>query len=239
MKKSAIIAVMALFALIALTGCLKKGPASTNAPDSGNNQPASGQPEQNAEKKEKNDIVSSIKELMDRGDALQCTWRDNEEKSEINGELFISGKKMKNTVTFKNLEKNGNDDAQMPDEFQSFMVSDGNWFYVWGTMPGMQKGTKYDISKLEQPDQEGSQGLNKQDLEKKMNYSCKPWSVDDSYFTLPAGVEFTDETQEIQDLQKSVQNIDTQKLKESTCALCDKAPTAEARESCRKGAKCD
>jgi hypothetical protein len=223
-KKIFVLVAMAALALAA-TGCGKKQNANdqnTNNQNVNNEQSGTGE----------ETFLGSLKDLMDGGKSLKCTWKSNEEdKNEIDGTLYIQGKKFRQDVSFNNT---GGEEGGLKMEFHA--ISDGEWAYTWNSnVP--DKGSKMKLSELEKGKAETTNGA-LVDTAKQNNYTCLPWTVDDSEFVPPAGMVFEDITAEAQDFQENA-SANAEAAKKMICDACEKAPEGAAKDQCRANAKCE
>lgn len=73
----------------------------------------------------------------------------------------------------------------------SHMITDGKTAYVWTS--AMAQGMSMSFSSMSSMSaQAQAHGSSAPDPAAKANYSCNPWSVDQSEFTLPTNITFTD-----------------------------------------------
>ncbi len=119
----------------------------------------------------------SLKDLLTGGGAKKCTFEYKEANSK--GSVYIANSKMRG-------------DFQAPTNGQtinSHMIVDGTNAYIW--MDNQTQGFKMSWDSVaNQPTQ--SRDQNSIDINKKVNYKCDSWSVDNSQFSLPKGIEFKD-----------------------------------------------
>jgi hypothetical protein len=233
MKKKIFVLALLVFALSLTTGCFNQQASSPqqntqqeqtqNAPVSSDDQAA-----QTNEPKEES-FLGSLKDLMNSGVAKKCTWTSGNSKN-INGTLWISGKKFSQEVNITDDSVNAEDKLK---NYQMSMISDGTWAYTWNTiMPG--KGNKMNLAELEKTAPKDTANSDKVDLEKKTDYKCLPWVVDEAKFALPADITFTDTTEDIKDMQSGATTTNT-----SACDICDRLPDAGAKATCKKSLKCE
>lgn len=124
--------------------------------------------------------------LMSMGKDLQCTFAyATEGKAPSKGTMYISGKKMRGH--FDN-EINGKASTM-------HMIQDGTYMYIWGSE--LPEGIKMMVPQLT-PGATGdtptaNTGANQYfDANQQVDFSCNPWSVDESQFVPPANVMFRD-----------------------------------------------
>lgn len=125
--------------------------------------------------------MQSLKDLITKGTAMSCAF--TEENTQ--GNLYIAGGKVRGD--FESTE-NGT-------TTKSHIIDMDNTSYIW--MEGQKTGfkTSFNPSATSAPGAtaEPSTGANTGfDANKSMDYKCGSWSVDNSFFTLPSGVTFSD-----------------------------------------------
>ena len=150
---------------------------------------------------------SSLRDLITLGKNQKCvvaTSTTNEDgvKTDTVGTIYISGKKVAQEVSVissdkKTLNVNMN------------MISDGEFMYSWNTESKTQ-GMKI---KITDPSDGGVQNTNGQsgnvDLDNKVDMKCSGWTVDNSKFTIPTDVKFTDLSEMIKNIPTMPANIPT------------------------------
>lgn len=136
-------------------------------------------------------MQNTLKGLLGMGQSQTCTYSVGEGMG--TGTVYISGGKM-SMVT---MVKAGNADVT------SHMIMDGKTSYSW--MDGQKTGYKMDFASMQGNTMKGdvnNSGQANIDPNKQFDFKCSRWSVDNSKFALPTGVEFTDMTKMMQDMQK-------------------------------------
>ncbi|MDO8497428.1 MAG: hypothetical protein Q7S61_02680 [bacterium] len=172
---------------------------------------------------EKTGGPKSIKDLFSLGTAQQCTFKDTAENG---GTVYVSGGKMRGDFTTVSGNKT----------IQSHMIRDDKTSYVW--MEGETMGYKMSVESTNQTSPQGGT-TNTQgsiDLDKKADYSCKPWVVSESMFQMPSNVQFTDLNAM---MQQSPPQGGTQDMKSIQCAACDTVPELTPRAQCRAALSCN
>lgn len=182
---------------------------------------------QNSDKSITDTIKGTFDQLITGGKSLRCTFSENTESTKNESVLFVSGKKVSLEGTTVDEEKN---------EDKFYMISDGDWAYVWGTQLNTGIKMKYsDFNKDENGVSNGnSLGQNIFQSLKGTNYNCKPWVVDNSKFVPPSNIEFKDLSAMMEGIQQQ-----TDKLKEEYCQNCAKLDTEEQIQSCKEGLNCE
>lgn len=127
---------------------------------------------------QKQNQTTSLLELLSKGGNQRCTFTTSTEKGMTEGTVYVSGEKMrgdiKTTVDGKTEEIS--------------MIRDGDTNYMWGT--SLKMGIKMTISldEFASSDQAGQFVSPDQ----KFDYNCAPWTTDNSLFTPPSNVKFTE-----------------------------------------------
>jgi hypothetical protein len=83
--------------------------------------------------------------------------------------------------------------------------------------------------------QSPSQAVN---MSQKSNYSCNPWSVDQSKFTVPTTVTFTDYSAMMQGVGAGANPGTSMQGSQSECSQCNQIPAGAARTQCLTALKC-
>lgn len=130
-----------------------------------------------AEESASAEFNGSMKELVARGGDYMCTFTQTTDVADSSGTVYISGERLRGD--FKSHEKVSDTDVE------SHMIRDGGFAYVWSS--AMPTGFKMVVDDSASTDS-NSTGF---DYNQQLDYSCNSWTVDESQFSLPAGVEFT------------------------------------------------
>lgn len=168
-------------------------------------------------------FTGSAKDLIARGEKLECTFSYDSESADTSGTMFFADGKMRGNFL---METTG----QQP--VTSSIIQDGTNMYSW--IDGMTTGTKVALATLE--DAAASANLNvnasvdTETLDQDYNFSCDSWRPDTTVFTPPSDVTFTD-------FSATVQSI-TNQGNVNACSACDLVPDATAKEECRTQLGC-
>jgi hypothetical protein len=115
---------------------------------------------------------SSLKNLVAQGNQ-QCTYQDGQTSGTVytsNGKARMDFTSVANGVSMS-----------------SHSIIDSDTYYAW--VDGQTTGFKISINQTAQ----GSVGSNQNvDVNRTMDYNCSSWSPDNSKFSLPTGITFTD-----------------------------------------------
>ncbi len=121
----------------------------------------------------------SMKDLLARGGSHKCTFSQEVDNSKSTGTVYISGKKMRGD--FATLETTTNMNME------SHMISDGEFAYVWSA--AMPMGMKMKIDMGTESPENVSQGM---DYDQKLDYSCEAWVADETKFSVPTEIKFSE-----------------------------------------------
>jgi len=127
----------------------------------------------------RNAITGTILSLIQGGKTIACTITYPNDKG--TGTIYVgSDKKFAGDFNMK-----GTDNANVV----AHMVSDGTYVYIWSA--AMPMGIKMSLvaARNAAGNTQTNQSVN---LNQNVNMQCNPWTVDESKFTLPTNVNFTD-----------------------------------------------
>lgn len=127
----------------------------------------------------------SIKSLLASGKNVSCNISMPDQQG--SGKVFVSGTKVRGDFT---MQVDGK-------ELSSHMVSDGAYIYVWTDTSN--QGTKF---KTDTKAPTASNQPQTTDLDKEVDLNCSNWSLDNSKFTVPGNIQFSDLSQ-MMNLQSS------------------------------------
>lgn len=171
----------------------------------------------------------TLKDLILSGKNYNCTYNMTDEGgNKLEGEVFVASSGNKLSGQFTNIQPDGTTTV-------SNMISDGEYTYTW--TPDTNKGYKIKIN----PEDNSLYGTgdntqNDQAVNENQNidYNCHAWVVDNSKFTPPTNVEFTDTSEMMQKAQEA-----QEKAKDSIdCSVCDQVPAGSARDQCLSNLGC-
>ena len=167
-----------------------------------------------AKKETSQPFSGSIMDLLKLGRSAKCVLVAKTGADITTGTTYITGNKARSDYEMK-----GQDNKTIKGHY----ISDGTWMYTWTeTTPAQAIKMKLDQIPNAQP--EASAGAAKvSDLQDKMDYNCYPWVVDQSLFNPPAGVNFIDYSQLLNQLQNIGQGQNTLPSagNSAMCAQCD------------------
>lgn len=169
-----------------LTACTAQ-PANTGGTPTGTPSPSV---------KQEQTLTSSLRELIAKGSSLQCKYAftDPDTKVETKGTMYVSGSKFAQEVEISDTSK------KTPLNTKMSMISDGSVVYTWDP-DKKDAGMKIPVEKSAN-DKTKSNNTNV-DLDKKIEMNCSPWASDQSKFTIPSDIKFTD----LSELMKNIPNL--------------------------------
>lgn len=185
MKKSVVISIIGL--LVVLGGGVAAYTLFSTGQDSANQTTNSSLSSSDSPTVEQ----ASIEDLLTRNASLKCTYSVNEENVVNKGTAYFSGSKnmygeFVSTVDGKDM--------------LTYIVRNGDTQYVW--VKDETVGFKNDVSTSnKETQQQTSQQI---DPEKKYEFSCVNWEKDESLFTPPSSVTFTDIGEQSRQIQEAM-----------------------------------
>ncbi len=160
----------------------------------------------------------SLRELMRMTTNQTCTFKD--EMQNI-GTVYTGGGKFR--ADFSSTSNGVT--------MNTHMISDASTVYFW--FDGNDKGFKMNIAEIDKTS--GSDSTNSVDVDKTIDYTCKPWGVDQSKFALP-DISFDDFSAMMQAVP-AVPNGNTGDITSMQCSACNNLP-ADAAKECRAALNC-
>ena len=151
---------------------------------------------------EARDGTTSLRDLMLRGESVECTFTIAEDDGTIGtGVGYFS-------------EEQARVDSELVDadgfSYEVSYIFSDDRVYTWGTM---LDGQQFAVSMLVDDEHELDVLAEEDDdmlgIDDEIEYSCQPWRVDTSVFVPPADIEFMDMTSM---LQQQMMEIDTSQM---------------------------
>lgn len=192
MSKKAIFPLV-IFSAILLSACTAKTPIQDN------------QAEDNTSPDTEQSQTTSMRELMALGKSQKCTVSssttdDDGTKTESTGVMYFAGGKIAQEVVVTSTDK------EMP-RIEMSMVSDGSYMYTWNTQEKNQ-GMKMKITETaNESDEDNTPQSGAVDMDDKLNVKCSPWIADNSKFSVPNDVQFTDLSEMMKNIPTMPANI--------------------------------
>lgn len=138
--------------------------------------------------------------------------------------IYVSGEKMRGDFVMQ-LKQDGG--AMKASTIQKDGVG-----YTWGDSPFGSFATKINLEAIN-----GSEVAGKKDqpvdFNEELDYSCRKWNADNSKFDLPAGVNFSDISAGVQQI-----NQNSEMMQNMQCSACDQAPDAASKAQCLAALGC-
>lgn len=122
--------------------------------------------------------AKSMKDLVARGESLKCEFSQSVEGTESEGVIYVADGKVRGDFTSTVAAAGGQ-------KFNSYMIADGSYTYVWSSM--MQEGFKFPIQSSSSSQGQAQGGV---DYNQALDYRCESWNKDTSVFTPPASITF-------------------------------------------------
>ena len=183
---------------------------------------------QNKKSSDIDSIKGTMEDLFARNVPMECTFTQANEGMKTTGTVYLSGGRM--LGEFQTTQAN-----EQP--IDSFIIQDGEHVYTWTS--GQSKGIKIKPENQKNIVEENTENLKSEpktpDLEgQDIDYVCKPWLPNNSFFTPPDYIEFTDLNQQIEQIEEAVDQVET-----VSCDVCDQLPAGEAQDQCRQSLGCE
>jgi hypothetical protein len=164
-----------------------------------------------------NSVSGTILSLLSGGQNVNCaiTYPDNKGT----GSIFVSDKKFAGDFTMK--DSSGK-------ETIGHMISDGTFMYIWSS--AMPTGIKMnlEVAKNAATNAQNNQGI---DVNQKVGLNCSPWLPDNSKFTVPTNIRFTDMSKFFPQGQPAGTVTPSTGAQTGT-SPCDQVPAGPARTAC-------
>lgn len=157
---------------------------------------------------------TKLEKLLSDSASTICKINQNENGQVVSGNLYIKNKNIKAEVT---LTKDNN-------SYDSNLLKLDKTVYIWS----MTNNLGYEFAV--ENDEEIFSLKDLELLTSDAGYDCEASEINDSTFSKPNGVTFQSFTENLDQL---IQNS------ESLCAICNNAPTDDARQTCREQLECD
>ena len=162
--------------------------------------------------------MESLADLIKGGSNLTCEFNSQADENGYasKGTIYIASGNMRgdfiNTIDGKTTNMS--------------MIRNGNDNYIWGDE--IETGIKMTLSQedLVAETNEASKYI---DLNKKLDYNCNPWGVDQSKFTPPSNIKFTDLSKMMEEAKKLMEDKDG----DINSSLCDSIEDTNAKAACK------
>ena len=191
-----------------------------------NSRPANTISEITSKSNESNDSsTTTLSSLLSLGTNQVCTFTYTDPDSgTTSGTVYFANGKMSGTF---------NVETQDGQSFDGSMINDGSYIYSWSSLSNQGTKIPVDFDDSSEVKNEPDKPSNFIDDNKQVDYSCSPWGVDQSMFTAPSNITFTDIS-----VQMDIINETTSDLQEQKCAACDNL-TGEQLQTCKQALSCN
>lgn len=188
--------------------------------------------------------MMSLTELMKLGTNQMCTFSTSNENGSMEGTTYIADGRVRTDF-------NGTDSENGPTS--GGMILDSEYMYTWTDQ--QEKGIKLPVSSMEEMKDTAMEYSENEDKPKqpkaldpdeKIEYNCSNWNVDESVFTPPSDIPFTDFSEQIEMMKQMMpsgaeeqtmeKSTGTTDVKAAQCAACDQA--GEGAAACRQALGC-
>lgn len=223
MKKNYLYLLIVLIILILLGGigfmAMNKKSATPQIPEN-----STGQTQIDSTVQTENSVKSSLKDLLSKGIPQKCTYTDNLNNVDMSGISYMSGNKVR--TDFNNLVEGKT--------VSSHMIFADNTAYNWSD--GQKTGMMFKMDPNQIKDaQKDTAATNQQfDPNKVVDYKCSPWIADNSLFTPPTDVQFSDLSTM---MAPKTDSNNGQQGAPNMCATCNNL-SGEAKSQCLTAFKC-
>jgi hypothetical protein len=171
--------------------------------------------------------MKSLKDLLSSGVAQKCTYSSTDEESGTSeGTSYVSGGKVRadfsTTVSGKTTI--------------SHMITDGKTSYIWtdGEKSGFKMTVPDATPTSAKTDTSNTPVSSEADLNQKVDYKCSAWVVDNSYFTPPTTVTFSDFSQMVNPAAPAGSGSSSS----SQCSYCNSL-SGDDKTQCLTALKCN
>jgi hypothetical protein len=172
---------------------------------------------------------TSIESLLTMGGTKKCVY-----SAEVNG--------VTTSATIYLHDGNMRADSKITlqgKEIDSHIIFLKDTSYVWGA--GMPQGFKMDVKKLKEQNVAKTSQEQSFDMKKEVNYSCSSWSYDETFFTLPSSISFTDVSMMMQQKMGASPSVgggmNAAGSLSSACDACNSVPES-AKAQCKAALHC-
>lgn len=165
---------------------------------------------------------TSLNGLLGQNKNVKCEFSQTDEQgSKSSGTVYVAGERMRGNFT---VQVNGQA------EQKSNILQDKEYNYIWAE--NETNGIKTKIVDVEAAtDQQASNGQTQSiDQDTEYDYNCVDWSVDESQFQVPGGIQFTDFSAQLEQAGQAQQNPAG-----AAQAACAQISDASIRAACESG----
>lgn len=169
--------------------------------------------------------ASSIKDLLSSGIPQKCTYSSTADSGTTEGTSYVSAGKVRADFTNTTSDKTT----------ISHMITDGKTNYIW--TEGEKNGFKTTVQDTQTSQPESSPSGNsvqteETNLNQKVDYKCSAWVPDESLFTPPSDITFTDFSQMVNSSPVAAPQGNS-----SQCSYCDSL-SGDSKTQCLSSLNC-
>lgn len=173
----------------------------------------------------------SLIDLLTSGKAQICTYSSTSNSVNVDGTVYVANKKMRSDFTSTANSTTTN----------AHIIVDSDYSYFWSdnSSLGIKTPVKQNTPTLSESQDQASMQQSDSDTNASLNqdvsYKCSNWTEDDSKFTLPDNITFTDYS-----IPTTAPNGTTmdEMNKQSACAVCNSLPS-DQQASCKQQLQCE
>jgi hypothetical protein len=202
---SVILAIILIVVIVAVAASRKS--QTTPAPQNQTSTPATTESKASS---------GSLKSLLSGGKNQTCQVSYTASDQKVAGTVYVAGgNKMRGDFTLTDSQNK---------ETVSHMIVDSQVGYFWSS--ASTQGMKMKIEEVS-PSPAASTATQGADLNRDVEYKCSDWAVDNSKFSPPSDIQFTDLTQTVTNLQNQATTV-----KPDLKSICNQITDPQAKAAC-------
>jgi len=161
-------------------------PTGTPAQTDGPGERSDAAPTSTTEVSDDSEILAgtdSIASLLERGESLECEFQYLPETGgAVAGTMYIDRGKMRGDFEME----------QAGEVYSSHMIQTNETMYTWTESPQGTFAMRFDVSEEDASADTPEPTASRQpvSLEEEVNYECRPWRVDPTFFVPPEDIDF-------------------------------------------------
>lgn len=177
------------------------------------------------EASEDDSAIGRFADMVRSGRSYQCTFEYQDETNESSGTVYMTGGAERLRGDFDITDSQAG-------AMEMHMIRDGGYNYLWGS--ALPQGIKTAVTEKETLFEDDANSP----VDTNVDYECHTWNVDESTFSLPAGVEFQDMSAWQGGAGASVNAEASASSATNQCQACDMIGDATAKASCKAALGC-
>jgi len=167
----------------------------------------------------------TLKDLLTAGISRQCAFStQNPSNALVTGTVYVTSGHLRGDFNSKNASGTLT---------SSHIITDGQTAYVWTDSPA--QGFQMSFASMSSP-AAGNKGFVNPD--QSTNYSCTSWSADQTEFTPPANIKFTDMSAMMGGAGAPAGATGSGAGMSATCAMCAQAGSPQGIAACKAALHC-